>query len=69
MTAVTAAMSRRRKVRWSHRTGCGHYVLSGQVVISHDGGRTWTCRPCALAGIASERAATKDGPSPLNTKG
>ena len=44
-----AAMDRRRTVRWSHRTGCGHYVTTGQVIISHDGGRTWICRPCALA--------------------
>lgn len=44
-------MTRPRKVRWSHRTGCGHYVTTGQVIISHDGGRTWICRPCALAAI------------------
>lgn len=54
MTAAAA----RRKVRWSHRAGCGHWVTTGQVIISRDGGRTWICRPCALAAIRSGRPAT-----------
>jgi hypothetical protein len=60
-------MTRPRKVRWSHRAGCGHYVTTGQVTISRDGGRTWTCRPCALAAIKTT-AAPAAAPPPTKEK-
>jgi hypothetical protein len=37
----------RRKVRWPRRVACGHYVLTGQVIIGR--GQRWVCRDCALA--------------------
>jgi hypothetical protein len=56
---MPAARARCMKARWSSRVACDHYVLRGQVIISHDGGRTWICRPCALA--AMRGAGERDG--------
>lgn len=44
-----------RKVRWSARLACGHYVPAGSVKV-HRGGR-WVCLDCALAAIKSRQAA------------
>lgn len=43
------AATRVRKARKSSRVACGHYVLTGQVIVRR-GGR-WICLPCALAVI------------------
>jgi hypothetical protein len=34
---MTAPRSRRMKVRWPRRVACGHYTLTGQVIIRRDG--------------------------------
>ena len=57
------AATRVRKARRSSRVGCGHYVLTGQVIVRRGG--KWACLQCALAAIgagmtrlpASERPA------------
>jgi len=54
MTARQWPGDRRAKVRWPRRAQCGCWVTSGYLVRRH--GR-WTCVPCALAAIASERMA------------
>lgn len=44
---MTAARTRRMKVRWRPLTAsCGHYVLRGEFLIWKHG--RWTCQPCAL---------------------
>jgi hypothetical protein len=41
--------ARVRKARRSSAVACGHYVLTGQVIVKR-GGR-WICLPCALDAI------------------
>jgi transposase len=53
------AATRVRKVRRSSRVGCGHYVLTGQVIVRRAG--KWACLPCALAAIG---ARAQDHPAP-----
>lgn len=38
-----------RKARKSSVLACGHYVLTGQLIVSRDG--RWTCLQCALEHI------------------
>jgi hypothetical protein len=58
---------RRMTVRWSRVVSCGHYVLTGQVIIMRDA--RWICRPCALAapkttaGSPPAAAPTKETPA------
>jgi hypothetical protein len=44
---VTAALV--RKARRSSVAACGHYVLTGQVIVRRHG--RWQCLECALAQI------------------
>jgi hypothetical protein len=47
------------KARHTGRRACGHYVLRGQLIASHDG-RQWICIDCQLAAIR----AANDHPAP-----
>ena len=41
--------ARVRKARRSSAVACGHYVLTGQVIVKR--GARWICLPCALDAI------------------
>jgi len=47
--------TRIRKARRSSRLSCGHYVTTGQKIVSRDRG-PWTCLPCALAALQDQAA-------------
>jgi hypothetical protein len=38
-----------RKARKSSRLACGHWVITGNLIVSH--GQEWICLDCALARI------------------
>jgi len=48
-------MNRVRKARRSSKLSCGHYALTGQLIVSRDRG-PWTCLPCALAALSDQAA-------------
>ena len=45
--------TRVRKARRASVLSCGHYVLTGQKIVSRDRG-PWTCLPCALAALETQ---------------
>jgi hypothetical protein len=51
--------TRVRRARRSSRVGCGHYVLTGQVIVNRAG--RWTCLQCALEAIRSARDVPASG--------
>lgn len=58
---MTAPRTRRMKVRWPRRVACGHYMLTGQVIIWRDG--RWICRDCALAAIKTSAGQSAAAPA------
>jgi hypothetical protein len=57
---------RSMKARRSSRVACGHYVHTGQVIISRGEGwrRAWICRDCALLEVAAIRETITEGKRP-----
>jgi hypothetical protein len=49
------AATRVRKARRSSRVSCGHYVLTGHIIVRRAG--RWTCLDCALRAIKTTAAA------------
>ena len=45
--------TRVREARRSSKVACGHYVLTGQVIICRGG--KWACLPCALAATTGRK--------------
>jgi hypothetical protein len=56
----------RKARRSSCCCACGGWITTGQLIVNR--GTGWSCLPCALATIRSERPATKDGPPLSNEK-
>lgn len=54
-----------RKARRSSTVGCGHYVLTGQLIVCRDG--RWTCLQCALDHIRETRTKKADHCEPQAT--
>jgi hypothetical protein len=54
---VTAPRTRRMKVRWPRRVACGHYILTGQVIVQRDG--RWSCLAFALAEVKTSAAEAR----------
>jgi hypothetical protein len=44
------------KARRSSVVACGHYVLTGQLIVNRGGG--WACLDCALAAIKTSAGST-----------
>jgi hypothetical protein len=42
-------ITRVRKARRSSRLACGHYVLTGQLIVNR--GEAWICLDCAILAI------------------
>ncbi len=48
-------LARVRKARRSSVLSCGHFVLTGQLIVKR--GQGWRCLPCALEDIGASREA------------
>jgi hypothetical protein len=53
-------MNRVRRARRSSVLPCGHWALTGQLIVSRSHG-PWICLPCAIAAI---RSPGSDAPVP-----